>query len=632
MGEAPVRNSALVLLAIAVSAFLATFNETFLNVALTPIMQDFGISSSDVQWVSTVYMLVASVTVPVASFLYRSVPTRRLTLVALGLLFAGTVVGALSTSLPLLLVGRAVQALGTGLIVPIGMNLTLLVAPQGKLGTYMGVVSAVTLLGPAFGPIGGGVILGVADWHVLFWFFAVLVAACFVVNAVIIRDFASLSHPRLDLASVALVCVGMVGILYGISTAFSGSAAVAGVAGVVGVVCMVVFVLRQRSIDDPLLDLRPFRDPGFDTGLVVVFVAFMAVFAANITLPLFMQGSLGFSALDAALTLLAPCMLCCIFAPVAGRMFDRFGLAVTLPVALAVMALFMLLLSRSGVGVSSLTLVLLYAPILIGCSFSVGPAQSFALGRLTPELHPHGVTMCYTMIQVAGCVGSSLYVGILSAGEAAGMGAGLDAQHATATGFSWACTAAACFMAVGFLFAIATAVISRRAPKASAAASSDAALADGARSALDEVMTRDVFSISSGATAYEALQTMAARKTSGLPVVSKGGRVVGFVSDGDIMRTLSDEGGDAFGVSALYAHWSRSGTLDAALAGLKEVGVMDIATKKVVSVDCGMGLEGVCQVLSDTRIKKVPVLENSRMVGIVSRSDLIRYLVSGKAE
>lgn len=627
------RNSALVLFAIAISAFLATFNETFLNVALTPIMQDFGISSADVQWVSTVYMLVAAITVPVASFLYRSIPTRRLTLIALGLLLAGTIVGALADNLAVLLVGRAVQALGTGLIVPIGMNLTLLVAPQGKLGTYMGVVSAVTLLGPAFGPIGGGIILGVADWHALLWFFAVLVALCFVANAVIIRDFASLTHPRLDLVSVVLVCVGMVGVLYGISTAFSGSSAVAGVSGLAGVVCMVAFIARRRSIDDPLLDLRPFRDPGFDTGLVVVFVAFMAVFAANITLPLFMQGSLGFSALDAALTLLAPCMLCCIFAPVAGKMFDRFGLAVTLPVALAVMAGFMFLLSRSGVGASSVSMVLLYAPILIGCSFSVGPAQSFALGRLTPELHPHGVTMCYTMIQVAGCVGSSLYVGILSAGEASALAAGLDAQGATAVGFSSACTAAACFMVVGLVFALATSAISKKGTAPSARAGAVAAGAPSgvraeAPSPLDAVMTRDVFSISSEATVYDALREMAARKTSGLPVVSAGGKVAGFVSDGDVMRALSDEGGDVLGVSVLYAHWSRSGSLDEALSGLKGIGVMDIATRKVVAVDRGMGLEGVCQVLSSTRIKKVPVLERGRMVGIVSRSDLIRYLVS----
>ena len=100
MSEAPVHRPAAVLLVIAVSAFLATFNETFLNVALTPIMQDFAISSALVQWVSTAYMLVAAVTVPVTSFLYRSVPTKRLSIIALCLLLAGTILGACAFNSP----------------------------------------------------------------------------------------------------------------------------------------------------------------------------------------------------------------------------------------------------------------------------------------------------------------------------------------------------------------------------------------------------------------------------------------------------------------------------------------------------------------------------------------------------
>lgn len=325
MSEAPVHRPAAVLLVIAVSAFLATFNETFLNVALTPIMQDFAISSALVQWVSTAYMLVAAVTVPVTSFLYRSVPTKRLSIIALCLLLVGTILGSVAASFSVLIVARVIQALGTGMIVPIGMNLTLLVAPQGKLGTYMGVVSAVTLLGPAFGPIAGGALLSIANWHVLFVVFALLVAFTLVLTIAFIGNFASLSHPRLDVLSVCLVSVGLIGIMYAVSSAFSGSPIIAGGCALVGIICLGIFVVRQRSLETPLLDLRPFHTASFNVSLAVVFVAFMAVFAMNIILPLFMQGALGFTAMNAALTLLAPCMLCCIFAPIAGKLFDRFG-------------------------------------------------------------------------------------------------------------------------------------------------------------------------------------------------------------------------------------------------------------------------------------------------------------------
>lgn len=621
MSEAPVRRPATVLLVIAVSAFLATFNETFLNVALTPIMQDFSISSAMVQWVSTAYMLVAAVTVPVTSFLYRSIPTKTLSIVAICLLLAGTILGAIAVSFPMLIVARVIQALGTGMVVPIGMNLTLLVAPQGKLGSYMGVVSAVTLLGPAFGPIAGGTLLSVASWHFLFLVFAILVAITLILTFAFIDNFASLSHPSLDALSVALVTIGLLGIMYGVSSAFSGTPAIAGLSAVIGVIALAAFILRQRNLETPLLDLRPFKIASFNVSLAVVFVAFMAVFAMNIILPLFMQGALGLSAMDAALTLLAPCMLCCIFAPIAGRLFDRFGLTFTLPIALAVMAFFMFMLSRLDASTTTLLIVAFYAPVLIGCSFSVGPAQSFALGRLTPELHAHGVTACYTVIQVAGCIGSSFYVGIMSASEAGALAAGANAISANATGFSTACVAAACFAVLGFCFALTTSILSRRESPVSTAA-------ERAQLSLEKVMAMDVYRISDQASAYDALLAMVEHKTGGLPIVKKDGHIVGFISDGDIMRALTDETKDSLGMAYYYALWMRRNDLHDSFESLKSIRALDIATKNVISVETTMGLEAVCRALSDVRIKKIPVTENGAIVGSVSRSDLLRYLVS----
>lgn len=621
-----VRNAGAVLLAISIGAFLATFNETFLNVALTPIMQDFNVTSGTVQWVSTAYMLVAAVTVPVTSFLYRSIPTKTLSITALVLLLAGTLIGAAAVSFPMLLVGRCVQALGTGMIVPIGMNLTLLVAPQGKLGTYMGVVSAVTLLGPAFGPIAGGVLLSVASWHFLFVVFAVLTVVAIVVNAAFVDNFEELTHPKMDAASIALVSLGLIGIMYAISTVFSGDRMIALVSFVIGVVCMAAFIVRQNKIPEPLLNLKPFQDRGFVCGVVVVFIAFMAVFAMNILLPLYMQNALGFSALDAALTLLVPCMSCVVFAPVAGRLYDRYGFKYSLPIALLVMSAFLFLMSRIAGGATAVMLAAVYLPILAGCNFSIGPSQSFALDRLSNELHPHGVTVCYAAIQVAGCIGSSFYVGIMSGVEQGALAAGASTTAAVSSGFSASCTVAAILALVGFCFAVATARISVRSPqKAAEPEQASAALT------LDNVMFRDVYSVPSTASAYDALIAMGAHHTSGVPIVNHDGTVGGFISDGDIIRALSDETTDKLDMAYVYGIWQRNGSLEPSLEKLKDVPALDYATRKVVSVDVNDSIGTVCRKLSEANIKKLPVTENGKIVGTVSRSNLLRYLVQGSS-
>ncbi len=122
------RKAGKIIFVTAFAAFLATFNETFLNIGFTPIMNDLHVPLSTVQWLATAYMLGAAVMVPVSAFAYRSIPTRRLFLGSMALLVTGSVIGALAVNFPALLAGRIIQALGTGLLIPAGLSLLLLLS------------------------------------------------------------------------------------------------------------------------------------------------------------------------------------------------------------------------------------------------------------------------------------------------------------------------------------------------------------------------------------------------------------------------------------------------------------------------------------------------------------------------
>ena len=282
---ATLREPSTIVAVAAFAAFLATFNETFLNVAFAPIMADLGVDVSTVQWLATAYMLGAAVMVPVSAFAYRSVPTRPLFVATVALLVVGSVIGALAPSFPVLLAGRIVQALGTGLLIPIGMNITLEVAPREKLGTYMGIMGAMTTLGPSLSVIVAGVLLAAFDWHMLMAVFAVLTAACLVFGAVMLGDVAKLTHPKLDAPSVALVGIALIGLMYGVSTAFSGSIAVAAAAVVVGAAFLALFVRRQKRLEQPLIDLRPLSVRPFAVGVVANMLSLVTIFAMNLIVP-----------------------------------------------------------------------------------------------------------------------------------------------------------------------------------------------------------------------------------------------------------------------------------------------------------------------------------------------------------
>lgn len=640
-----------VLIVAAYAAFLATFNETFLNVALTPIMADFGVSSGTVQWVSTAYMLMAAIMVPVTGFLYRTVPTKVLTAVAVALLLAGSLIGLAAPSFVFLLLARIVQALGTGMMVPISMNVVLAVAPRNKMGTYMGLVSAMTTLGPAFGPIVAGAILAVASWHVLFAAFAALVALALALVLALLPNVGVLTHPRLDVVSTCLVCIALVGLLYGLSTVFAGNVTVAVACMLVGLAALAAFVMRQRKIAEPLIDLRPFGNAGFDLGVLLVVIALMVVFSMNILLPLLMQGALGFDALGAALTLLPACILSCVLAPVAGKVYDRCGLRYMAPVGLALIAVFTCLLSTLDASATSLHIVLFYAPVIIGTSLVMGPAQSFALSRLEPQLYPHGVTIVSTAFQVAGCVGSSLFVGVMSGVQAGAIASGADAIGGVVQGFSTAALVACGVGVLGFVLAVCAGIIEARTIKAqkrvarpSGSVSHEvehAAVAPTANGTgtealpvpsgtalIDAVMKTDVHSVGDTASVFDALECMVANHTSGLPILHEDGTLAGFVADGDIFRALVGGESPKVDFGYVYALWKTRGAFDERIAELKGVPVMELATKRVISVERSSGIEAVCEKLADRRIKKLPVTEGGRVVGTLSRSDLMRYMVA----
>lgn len=628
------RKPAVTLFVAAFAAFLATFNETFLNVGFAPIMESLSVDVSTVQWLATAYMLGAAVMVPVSAFAYRSFPTRPLFCATTALLVIGSVVGALAQNFAVLLIGRIIQALGTGMLIPIGMNITLEIAPREKLGTYMGIMGAMTTLGPSSSVILAGLILAVADWHMLLWTFAALSALCFLAGAIILRDIAKLSHPRLDALSVALIGIALIGILYGISTIFSGSVVVALVAAIIGVIALVAFIKRQGKLAEPLINLEPLKIAPFAVGVVANMLSLIVIFAMNIIVPTFMQSILGTPALVASLTLF-PAILCsCVVSPVAGRVFDKHGPGVLLPLGFACMAAFSVLTGIFIATANPIVLALIYIPVICGSALVIGPVQSFALSKLSYQLNPHGVTVMSTGFQIAGCIGSSVFTGVYAAVSAVTAAGGASAAQAATQGMVVTGCLVGAVALVGFIVAL---WIRRQAASSAIAATESWEQAQveeavhesgmGIEPNVVSLMKTDVYTLAEDALASDAMQLFASKGISGAPVVSERGAIVGFVSDGDVMRSLANQ------VPAFKSAWSFIVELDnedfnKTLGEVMKTPVSQMATRNVITVNATDDMGAVARVLVDNHLKKAPVMQDGHMVGIINRSNITAYAVS----
>lgn len=628
------RKPAVTLFVAAFAAFLAAFNETFLNVGFAPIMESLSVDVSTVQWLATAYMLGAAVMVPVSAFAYRSFPTRPLFCATTALLVIGSVVGAFAQNFAVLLIGRIIQALGTGMLIPIGMNITLEIAPREKLGTYMGIMGAMTTLGPSSSVILAGLILAVADWHMLLWTFAALSALCFLAGAIILRDIAKLSHPRLDALSVALIGIALIGILYGISTVFGGNVIIALVAAIIGVIALVAFIKRQGKLAEPLINLEPLKIAPFAVGVIANMLSLIVIFAMNIIVPTFMQSILGTPALVASLTLF-PAILCsCVVSPVAGRVFDKHGPGVLLPLGFACMAVFSVLTGLFVATANPIVLALIYIPVICGSALVIGPVQSFALSKLSYQLNPHGVTVMSTGFQIAGCIGSSVFTGVYVAVSAVTTAGGAPAAQAATQGMVVTGCLVGAVALVGFIVAL---WIRRQAALSTAPTAESweqAQVEEAARESgmgvepnVVSLMKTDVYTLAEDALASDAMQLFASKGISGAPVVSERGAIVGFVSDGDVMRSLANQ------VPAFKSAWSFIVELDnedfnKTLGEVMKTPVSQMATRNVITVNVTDDMGAVARVLVDNHLKKAPVMQDGHMVGIINRSNITAYAVS----
>lgn len=144
---------------------------------------------------------------------------------------------------------------------------------------------------------------------------------------------------------------------------------------------------------------------------------------------------------------------------------------------------------------------------------------------------------------------------------------------------------------------------------------------------ISEIMKTDVYTVSDEATIKEVLQMLVESKTSGLPIVNAKNQVVGFISDGDIMKFIAKQNPRIIDMTSFITVWYDTESFEKKLHDLMELSVMELATTKLISVDTDYDIDEVAKVLGEKKIKKVPVLEDGKLAGVISRSDILRYIL-----
>ena len=396
--------------------FCMFLNQTLLTTAYPSLMKDFSISTDYVQWLTTGFLLVTGITIPISGWLLHQINTKHLYIFALVVFLFGTTLCYFSTTFLSLLLGRMVQAIGVGISMPLFQTVLLSLFPKNQRGSIMGLAGIVIGLAPAIGPTLSGFILLNYSWHTLFLLLIPLTLLVILMAVFFMKPVLEITKTRLDVLSVIESSLGLGLLLYGLSIfsmkKISKLTILFSIA--VGLCLLVLFILRQKKSSDPFLSLQPFNQKDYQLSCLLVAITNMAMISFELVIPMYIQNVRHLSPLDSGLVLLPGALILGVMSPISGRLFDRYGAR-----KLCIIGMFLLtsftfpfIFIRATTPMSLVST--LYALRLLGIAMVMMPITTFGMNALPNSELGASSVINKTAKQVASSLGTAVMVSVMT--------------------------------------------------------------------------------------------------------------------------------------------------------------------------------------------------------------------------
>lgn len=451
--------------------FVGNFTQLQLSAALPTIVSDFGISVTTGQWLTSVFQLVMGVMVPLTAYLTRRFSTRQIVIASMVVFTIGSLFAWLGSSFVLVLIGRLLEAVGTGVMWPVLQITVFSIYPLSRRGMAMGTVGMAMSVAPAIGPTLGGVQTDLNGWRSIFLTLTVIGVISLFLAIFGLRNFGTRdASAKADFFSVGLSIFGFGGLMFGFTNieSYPFTHPMVWLAMLIGLVGIVWFVLRQihgarsqaadPSKQPPLLNLSVLKNKSFTVGTVTAALSFFAFSSIMVIMPLYIQDCRGYSATISGLVMLPGAFGQCIAQFFGGKALDRFGAR---PVAL--IGSITLLFGTIMMSLISMTSWIWWVSIWqfvrqIGMGFVLMPITTWSLNCLEPEEVSAGSAVTNTVRQIAGAIGAPVLVILMETFTSVRWAAlgGSKGMYAVANvfGIQWALRVSAtiCFIMVVMVF------------------------------------------------------------------------------------------------------------------------------------------------------------------------------------
>lgn len=421
-------------------AFVSLLAETFLNNALVTIMKVFQVNQTTAQWLSTGYLLIVGTMIPLSAWIFKSFSTRNSYLIMILIFIIGSIWCLLAPNFYFLLIGRLIEALAAGAMMPFIQNVILQLFDPQQRGVALGVTGLVIAFGPAVGPTISGIILRYYDWRMLF---IILTVASFVIFIWAFFCFSQINNPQrlnLDWISFAEVLIGFGLILFILSKiGNTGKITILEcILFIIGMIVLFMFCRRQLQLSEPLVNIRVFLNGQFNWNTFLSTLSNIAMVGMELLLPLYLQTTRNESALSTGLIMMPGAIIMGVFNPFSGYLFDKFGIRWVSLTGFATLLIGTLPMIFFTSKTSILVITVSYAVRMIGIALTMMTTFTAGINNLKASDIAYGNAASSTVRQVGGSLGTAMSMTIVSWGSLYAVKNGSSLKLATETGYHWA--------------------------------------------------------------------------------------------------------------------------------------------------------------------------------------------------
>lgn len=397
------RRLIITVISLAILTFMGIFSETSLAIVSPDLMNEFQVSAVTVQWLTSGFLLLLAVAIPLSPFLVKTISTKLLFRIAVIIFIIGTIMAAFAHNFTVLLLGRLIMAVGTGCSLPLLTNIVLEETLPHQRGALLGIVGLVVSFAPVLGPVLGGVIAEYLGWRWVFLFMLPILVLSFIMGSATIKDIRKGEIYFLDTKSFIISSFGLVSFILGLSYISYNYGIILILSSFI---FLCIFIWLQLKVKYPLMNIRILKYKMFTLGLITVCMPMASVLALSFLIPMLAQKGLGESALMASLIMLPGTAVSGLLAPFIGAKYSKFGARKLIIPGFTIMSLSMIYLVF--INIDHTTAVAGYLCFMIGAAFCQVPAQTNALNALPQHYNADGTAILSTLQQTSGAAGTAL--------------------------------------------------------------------------------------------------------------------------------------------------------------------------------------------------------------------------------